>query len=361
MLIMRPVSAKAAEVPTLAWLEPGQKPLLEAIAAQARLQVIAAGSPSGSARAASLRVEGAEEFTDLRSVLTSTDAKALLLMTGAGAEPIAAAGEQSPLRDAELLRICQTRGITVISLEPIPASTSFYADAPAPGEGVRALPLVPLMAHSKVFADALEAMETLGSPRTVSLSFWSGPGQGTLGARLFDAATVVHALLGVPESIDASIVTRVSVSGVRLAPGETMRDLRGDLTANIRFAGAKAASFSLSDRGGRWFRGLSIVGDGGRMRMDERGFECFTSDGADTDASTHPRRRSAASAAHSPVDPGAVEAIAQAITRATDPRAPKAPPIDHAAVLATCEAAILSARTGQPESPATILRMARVS
>lgn len=362
MLIMPTVSAKTPETPTLAWLEPNQRPLLEAVAAQARLQLIAAGCPSGSARAAAVRIEGAEEFTDLRSVLTSTEARALLLMTGAGAEPIAAAGEQSPLRDAELLRVCQSRGIAVLSLEPIPASTSFFTDAPAPGpDSARALPMVPLLTHTKVFADALEAMESIGPPRTLNFSAWSGPGQGALGARLFDAAMVVHALLGAPESIDASIVTRVSVSGVRLAPGETIRELRGDMTGNFRFAGAKAASFSLSDRGGRWFRGLTIVGDAGRMRLDERGFESFTSDGASTDASSHPRRRSAPSSPRPDTDAGAVDAIAQAIARALDPRAPKVAPIDHAAVLATCEAAILSARTGQPESPDTILRMARVS
>jgi hypothetical protein len=31
--------------------------------------------------------------------------------------------------------------------------------------------------------------------------------------------------------------------------------------------------------------------------------------------------------------------------------------MDYIAVLSMCEAAMLSARTGQPESPATVLRM----
>src|SRR5690606_447769 len=97
-MIGPPVAARISRTPILAWLEPAQAPLLEAIAARAGLEVVAAGSPSSSARAGAVRIEGAREFTDLRSELTSTSAQAVLLMTGVGAEPISAAGEQSPLR-----------------------------------------------------------------------------------------------------------------------------------------------------------------------------------------------------------------------------------------------------------------------
>lgn len=356
-----PVAAKTSPTPVLAWLEPSQQPLLEAVAARAKLRIVGAGSPASSARAGAIRIEGAQEFTDLRSVLTSTEAAAVLLMTGAGAEPIAATGEQSPLRDAELLRLCQSRSMAVLPLEPLPSSAADLAAlAPAANsEHWGWTPMLPLLARSRVFFDAAEALQAFGPPRTLSISFWSGPGQGSLASRLFDASLLAHTLLGVPESIDASVVTRVSVSGVRMAPGETLRDLRGDLTANLRYAGAKAASFSLSDRGGRWFRGVSIVGDAGRLRFDEKCFEHITVEGTTADSSAPPRRRSGSAAVPPELaDVGAAEAIAEAISRALDPHALKAPPLDLAAVLATCDAAILSARTGQPESPATILRMA---
>ena len=49
--------------------------------------------------------------------------------------------------------------------------------------------------------------------------------------------------------------------------------------------------------------------------------------------------------------------LAAALVRALDRHAPRPEPIDLIAVLSMCESAILSARTGQPESPATLSRM----
>jgi len=397
------VPAKPSPTPALVWLRPTQAPLLASIARIANLRVIAAGAPPAEARSAPTAFDADESFTDLRSALATTEAGLILFLTAPDAEPLANPADQSPIADLELIRLCHARNATLLSLEPIPASAS---DIPLltlgpTGESARRNPMIPLLTQTKVFADALEAIASLGQPRTVSLSFWSGPGEGSLGARLFDAAQVIHALLGPPDTIDASVVTRVSRSGVRMAPGETLRNLRGDMTANLRFAGAKAAALTLSDRGGRWFRGASIVNDAGRIRLDESGFEPIDAAGAPpaappprrprapprrpttppprappprraptpTPSPNHPdahppgldqRRRKTPDSAPPPTgEPGAAPAIASAILRALDPHAPRPAPIDLASVLATCEAALLSARTGQPESPATILRMAQ--
>src|SRR5690606_18382430 len=100
-------------------------------------------------------------------------------------------------------------------------------------------------------------------------------------------------------------------------------------------------------------------GDNGRIRFDERSFEHISEQGQTVDSSGGGRRRSAAP--DDGIDDPAIEAVADGIKRMLDPHAPKSPPVDLGAVLAICEAAILSARTGQPESPATILRMARAT
>ncbi len=342
----------ASPTPTLAWLRPNQAPLLAAVARLANLRLLAAGSPASEARSAPADSDGEEAFTDLRSALTTTEAGLVLLLAGPGPEAFGGGADQAPIADLEILRLCHARGAALLSLDPIPSSTNDLASLSAPGvgESSRRPPMIPLLTQSKVFADALEAIESLGQPRTVSLSFWSGAGEGSLGARLFDAVLVIHTLLGAPESIDATVVTRVAASGVRMAPGETLRDLRGDLTANLRFPGAKAACLTLSDRGGPWRRGVSIVTDAGRIRLDEEGFEHIDAGGATID--------STAPAGESPrPGPRAAPAIASAIVRALDPHAPRSAPIDLPSVLATCEAALLSARTGQPESPVTILRM----
>ena len=49
--------------------------------------------------------------------------------------------------------------------------------------------------------------------------------------------------------------------------------------------------------------------------------------------------------------------LAEAIERLIDPHAPSNAPSDIIAILSTAQAALLSTRTGQPESPETIRRM----
>ena len=181
------------------------------------------------------------------------------------------------------------------------------------------------------------------------------------GARLYDAMHTAHSILGVPESIDASIITQVASSGLRLEPSESLRFLHGDLSANLRYAGAKSAALSLSDRAGRWFRGVALVGEAGCIRMDESGVERNDADGQVIEKSPAPRRKSTSKGGalfEDIIDAPALDALAEAARRAVDPRATKPEPFDLEAVRSMCEAAILSARTGQPESPATVVRMA---
>ena len=321
---------------------------MSAVAAEAGLTVIAAGTPdtrvAGPDLAAALH---AEPVSDLRRALASTDAD-LVVFAAAGA------GQDYVLDDPELLRSLADRGVRLASLEPTPAAA---VDLPrfAKAGGDDLVRFVPSTRRSRGFRSAAEVIQTMGAPRTLAVSQRSGVGQGSLFARLFDAMEIVFSILGEPESIDAGNAGPVSASGVHLAPGESLRDLRGDMTANLRFGGARSCSLALSDSAGRWFRGATLVAQGGSLRMDDKSFELIAPDGRTIDRS---RSRLASGSRD---DPGAVDAIAEQLTQLLDPRAPRLPPLagqGHAAVLAMCEAALLSARTGQPESPTTFLRLA---
>lgn len=348
--------------PVLVWYEPAQASLVRGIVERAGLRVIGAGVPAAARRSASTvehaGFDGAKAVTDLRMELATTEARFILLAASAGSDTGPAA--DAAIDDAEIIRVARSRNLTILSFDPIPASAADAraADAPAWIDSCRTLGL---FKDCTAMRGAPELLESFGTPRTLSVGFRCGKGQGTLGARLFDAMHAVHWLMGMPESIDASVVTQVGPSGVRLAPAEYLRRLRGDLTANLRYAGAKAAAVSLSDRAGRWFRGLSIVGEGGCLRMDETGIERIDAEGATVEQSPEPttrKRTKKPTLFDAAVDQGALEALASSAARAVDPHAPRPEPYALLEVLAMCEAAMLSARTGQPESPATVLMMA---
>lgn len=345
----------------LMWLTASQAPLMRRVAELASLEIASWGlaDPATPGVDAARDAMGSEPFDDIRRALTASDADLAIFATAS------AGGGPTPLDDAALLRSCGERGMRIASLEPAPATAQAQAaleravlgplgeaaPATAPIELVR---FVPAMRRSRGFRAAAEAIERVGPPRTLAISMRGGAGHGSLAARLFDAMDLVLAIVGEPETIDAANAGPASPGGVHLAPGERLRDLRGDITANIRFASGRAASLMLSDSAGRWFRGVTLLGQHGAVRIDDKSFELIDASGQTVDRS----RSRISSGAHD--DPGAAEAVAEQVSAMLDPRAARAAPTPALAALSMCEAALLSARTGQPESPSTILRMAGV-
>ncbi len=337
--------------PALLWLDPEQAHLLRSVADHANLEVVQAGMPASARRSASSDVldafENAQPFDDLRHAVASTEAKVVLLASG---------GEDdrggSMLDDFELVQTCRERGIALFAMEPSPGSVVDLSKFEA-AEGIDPVRMVPMLRDSRVFGDAMELLDQLGRVRTVAISARCGPRQGTLGARLYDAMAIVHALLGLPDRIDASVVTGVTGSGVYQEPATSIRKLRGDLTANIRFAGGRAASLALSDRAGAWARGVTVLGEKGCLRVNDAELELTGINGELLD-------RSSIAPPFDPASGGpdrAAAIIADQLKRALDVHAPQPTPMDRARVLAMCEAAILSARTGEAEYPQTILQM----
>ncbi len=333
---------------TIAWLDPAHLPLVRELARLADLSVIGAGSPT---RGQSSIVAGELEttsFDDLRATLASAEADLFL---------IAAPGELSSGReDAGAILAARARGARIATLEPIPASamdllSGGWLEQTAEGRAADSVRFCPLWRRSATFLDATEVLESLGPVRTLSIQAWSGRGEGSLGARLFAALGLVHTLMGEPETIDAAYIAPTAGPGLHALPGESLRRLSGDLTANIRFADRRAASLTVSDHAGRWNQSAELLGPGGRLRFSDDTFEWIAADGAIADESRK-RRRSAATAST------AAHAIADQVLRLLDSADPDPRPLDHAAVLSMSQAALLSARTGQPESPATIRRVA---
>jgi predicted dehydrogenase len=334
---------------TIAWLRAEQAPLVAAVAEAAGLEIVGAGAPGKAQSGAAASALKTKALDDLRAVLASGEADLVWI---ASPGDFGQAGT-----DSRAVAAAQSRKVKVATLEPIPvsaldlASGGWTAQTGTGGRLIDAVHFCPLNRLSAPFREATEVLQSFGHVRAVMVEAWCAPEEGSLGARLFSALDLVHWLLGEPEAIDAAYVSPSHGNGFSPQPAETLRDLHGEITANLRFADGRIAGLIASDHAGRWNRTATLVGPAGRLRVFDDGFEWIGPDGDKVDQS---RQRSRGEAP----GPHAVVAIADQLKRLLDPSIPDAGPTDYASILAIGQAALLSARTGQGESPGTIRRMA---
>lgn len=346
------------------WLRPDQLDLLRGVAPLADLEIVAAGSPVvGPSRNTPGLVAselGVPNLDDLRSALATArlDHQADIFWILDPGD----FGLSTQSSDPATLLEARAKGLRILSSEPIPASAlpltagDWLARDETPG-AADTIRFVGLMRSARSFREALDILPSFGHVRSLSIESWCTPTESSLGARLFSALDVVRLLVGEPETIDATYVSPLQGSGVHPLPGETLRGLTGDLTANLRFADGRATSIAISDHAGRWNRTLTLLGPSGRLRVYDDGFEWIDLQGQKVDEARH-RRPSRAL----PQTSHAALAMSDSLKRLADPAvadtAHDGPtPLDLAGVLSMAQATLLSARTGQPESPSTIRRM----
>jgi len=347
---MVPVSTsrkEASKKTAVVWLRPDQVSLAHDVAAQSDLIIEAVGSPIRGESTALAQKLSSEPADDLRSVLAETKATVVLLL-----DP-GEFGKESDPADDRAFGAARSRGVKIASLEPIPASALAFQNSPVESdeqlgspESIRPLGL---LRHSKRYRDAQEVIEQFGRARTLSLELYNSPEQGSLGAQLISALDIVIAHFGTPETVDASFVSPAQGQSVYSVPGDSLRGFSGDLTAVLRFPDGRAATIVASDHAGRWNRVLTLLGPSGRLRIYDDGFEFLGPAGQKIDEARH--RRTVKSPPH------CVEVLADGIDRLLDAHIPAPTPMDTLSVLSTAQAALLSTRTGQPQSPDTIRRM----
>jgi hypothetical protein len=399
--------------PALVWLRREQAPLIAPVLAELNLRVEVVGDPSSDRARDALEALRAEGAVCDEQVQIASDLRAALAVWKEGVALLADPGDFGRAEDAahgalerETLAACQERGVRVVTLEPIPATLQAMhglagpASLPLvlgpgdrgpkgePGEdagaargmaglGAWAFP-APLWRRSGPVQDALTMLEQFGPVRTCSVQVLGSPHEGSLGARLFDAMDLAQLLMGEPDRIDAAYIApgAGALRAVHPLPGETLRGLEGDLTASLRLSGGRGATITASNQSGRFECLLVLIGERGRIRVDQAGLEWTGLDGHVIDRSRlRPHRRPAVRRSDTtPTSPDAPDAPAGA--RSPAPRSEAVRPLadqirrylhegtaaatglNYARVLAMAQAALLSARTGEAESPATLMRLA---
>ena len=326
------------------WLRPSQQAAAERLLDGLDVSLVAVGSPHDVSAKSSVLLEH-ETSDDIRRTVAAHPEACLILLA------VTSDVREAFLKPASFPRPALSATAPIIAVEPLMASLTdmrrVIDEHPA---WISRLHHAPQLLRSHGGVTALESVESFGRIRSIDLAMRTG-GELSLGAMLLDAMEFVAATLGEPESIDASMSGVEAHSGLRLAAGEALTSISGDLNAHLRFPDDRAAVISLSDRAGAWFRGATMLGVGGCLRFDDASFEWIDSTGQVVEKTAEAQR---AEATFESLLAEQIRSIMAAPHIRTSP--------DHGVrAFALAEAALLSARTGQPESPTTILRMAGIS
>jgi len=250
----------------------------------------------------------------------------LLLGTAEGVSP----------SDLDQVRRWQT---TVLAIEP-PANDLGLMEPADQGreQMVGRMVIAPWLRMSPAWLSAADPQQALGTIHSARVSVMSPPQVGSLFGRLYDALDMLIGLMGMPDSIDAAL------TGPLGEIPDDLRALTGHLTAHLRFGQDTSAVMHVSDRSGFWARRLVAMGTGGQLVLEDNRYRLFDGDGAELDASE-------------PAEPADTPAalIAAQWRRMIDSR--HAPLTNPRRIVACCETAILSCKTGNAESTETLIRI----
>jgi len=325
------------------WIDPEQTPTLKRVLSRADIELVGAGSQD-SARTGQVATDlGCAPIDDLRHALTSSEADLLIL-----ANP-GVFGAQAQDADLDALKAAHTRNLCVATLEPIPAAAheiagTSFAEALQTGSLNELVRLMPLSRHTPMIVELYTLLETFAPIRSCNITIGVSQTLGSLGARLFDALDLIRSLVGVPAMIDAAYISPAAGRGLHPLPGQTLRNLHGEFTTNLRFSDGRCASMLITDQIAGASLTMTLLSSEGTIVVNNDGFKWYNTTGEQIDSYTAPS---------TDIDP-AEDALAAQLIELCSGVGPKRAPIDYASVLAMTHATLLSARTGQSESPRAV-------
>jgi hypothetical protein len=313
----------------LIWTDSARADLVrEVLERMDRVRVLAVGGPSKGAvseLASELEV-GAED--DLRQMLLSGGeggVDSLLVATGEGLS-------------SKAIGQARDSGVAVLALEPVAAHQDDVVESEEPGGGFRVI-TAPWLRMSPGWKSAANPQEALGQILALQVNVLAPSGVCSLYARLYDAMDMIIHLLGLPETIDAALTGPLS------EPPDRLRALTGHLTAHLRFTSDASAALTVSDRSATWDRRLLALGAEGQIALEDAGYTLTAKGGQTLDALACP--------AEPPQPADLIARLWNELHRGAAP--PQS--VDPRQIIACCDAALLSCRTAQLESPATMLRL----
>lgn len=328
-----PERAAAPAPEVTVWTDAARTGLVGAVldAMGSEIRPIGVGGPRAAEVDGLARRLDCPRADDLRKLIVDRPAAFLLLAT---------------MQDVatEDLLAAQAAGSLILTLEPPAAELQQLAALRGRGEGVRML-LVPGFRHGPGFIRAADPHDALGEPRTVAIESVGRPGEGSLFARLYDAWVTALSYVTLPESVDCSL------AGPFKEPPEDPRAMAGRFAAHARIADGGSVVLHVCDAASDHRRYFHIIGGQAELRVTDLNYELRELKGSVVD-------RGEVTVGGI----GFVELVAHQWRRflgRPDLVQSDVPPLREKEALACCIACLLSARTGQPESPRKIIEMNR--
>lgn len=306
------------------WAADTQLATLDALRAVSSARLRAVGGASNEIRR--FAEECGLEFFDDSRLLAKVDTQAILIM-----DP------ETPMED-EVLQAMATvaagDGRTLFSLIPRPGLGT--ADADSRVVDSRPLP-VPCFRDTLAGRRFTDAAVSFGRPLTGSFDTTGADSDAMLHARLFDAFDTLAEWFGLPARVQAAAVY----------DDETANRPRRGLLAQLGYPDGRAASISIRAAAGSLQRDVTLHGDAGRLACHDGVTTWRSPDGTTLESGGD-------AAVGSPsIEHQIVEAMRWRLEGVVRPR-------DHdtwQGMMASCEAILLSARTGNAETIDSVRRM----
>ncbi len=329
--------ADAVAQEVLVWTDAPRVPLVrDVLGRMTDLRVLSVGGSRRAEVAELAEAFGAAAGDDLRRMVLDTPGSYLLLASPSGVA-----------RDdlAHALKL----GIDVLSIEPLALQADQVIAPSGETASTGRLFQAPLLRFSPAYLAAAEPEQALGAVRSVSVTAIGPQASGSLFARLADAMDMLVHLAGIPDELYATL------TGPLTEPPDDLRGMTGYVTAACTIADRAAATVTASDRSTAFCRRLLAVGETGLLDLDDLTYRLHCDPAAEAaveaDAAAAPPPGPAEPIPTSPAD------LIARQWRWLMARRHVRPTADRRAIIACCEAALLSARTGQPESPHKLLRL----
>lgn len=304
---------------------------------------IAVGGPRDGGTGRLAESLGLTPFDDLRHMLVERPAAFLLL---------AVSEDESPTDLASAL----ANGTTILTLEPACSTLADYAELDRPPRSGsddnpssmlgRAV-LLPRFTQTPGYLAATDPCDTLGDRRSVLVTSAGPARDGSLYARLHDAWATALLFCDTPEAIHAHLAHESTT------PADGPRLLAGRLSANAACPGGSSITVFAADNCPALPRTLVVLGDTGQLTVTPTGYHLRSSDGTTIDQLEPPSGSAAV--------PPTLDQMADQWRRLLDQRntADESGTRRDQQALACTLACLLSAKTGQPESPQRVMQMSK--
>lgn len=274
-------------------------------------------------------LQSATQHEDIRRAIADTEASTVLVL-GAGSST-----KPSIVDDLQLLSHIQERGMTSLLIPPAPVRLTELSQY----SKLEVHPVqLPRVTRDPRFADLIELLEDCGEPRSMQVVLTAPLHTIPLLSLLVDACETAHRILDAPVSASAAITPESPLSSL-----DRPHSLTGTAHLLLRNSGGRSCSIRIADRG-PFERMVRVMTSDRVITLDPTGLHVHVADGSEIDSSP----------GHSPSAP---ELCGTQIIRSFDPNAVRPEPADPRITLAIVEACLLSARTGSPESPDTMLQI----